>query len=305
MGITEIKMAKKCSEVRQCEVCNTNYVAKIVTARFCSLKCMYVWRSTLPKKHRQKKQPVVKVLGTGNCLYCGNQFNILKNRKTLCSRRCMYEWRKDQHRETVFCLTCGNEFVRYKNGKHPRTGVNKQYCSNVCSVTSVEKKKKLRKWGLSDKNHWNNLTVQSKVKITKKERYGDERYNNMEKYKETCMQRYDRPYAVELPKAVGKRISNPRRKVYEKALKEHPDALLEHWLRDAQKSVDVYIPSTKTIIEVYGTYWHCDPRKYISDYYNKSMKLTAQEIWDRDAKRKNFLESLGYTVKVLWESDVK
>lgn len=291
-------MAKKCSEIRQCEVCSMQYEAKIVTARFCSLKCMYVWRSTLPKNPRQKKHSVVKVLGTGNCLYCKNQFDILKNRKTLCSRRCMYEWRKVQNRETILCLTCGNEFDKYKKSKT-------RYCSDMCAKTSIEKKEKLRKWGLSDKNHWNNLIVQSKVKFTKKERYGDENYNNMEKYKETCMQRYDRPYAVELPKAVGKRISNPQRKIYEEVLTEYPDALLEHWLRDAQKSVDVYIPSTKTIIEVYGTYWHCDPRKYTSDYYNKSLKLTAQEIWDRDTKRKNFLESLGYTVKVLWESDVK
>jgi hypothetical protein len=54
-------MTKKCSELRNCEVCNTDYVAKIVTARFCSLKCMYVWRSTLPKKQRQKKQLVIKI----------------------------------------------------------------------------------------------------------------------------------------------------------------------------------------------------------------------------------------------------
>jgi len=258
---------------------------------------MYVWRSTLPKQPRQKKQLVIKVLGVGNCLNCGKLFDILKNRKTLCSRSCMYNWRKDQHRETVECLNCGKEFDKYKKSKT-------RYCSNICAKTSVEKKEKLRRWGLSNKNHWNNVSVQSKVKLTKKELYGDENYNNMEKYKTTCMERYDRPYAVELPKSVGKRISNPQKKVYNDVLKQYPDALLEHWLRDAQKSVDIYIPSTNTIIEIYGTYWHCDPRKYSSDYYNKSMKLTAQEIWGRDNKRKSFLESLGYTVKVLWESDV-
>jgi hypothetical protein len=298
-------MTKKCSEVRVCEVCNTTYIAKVVTARFCSLKCMYVWRSTLPKKPRQKKQPVIKVLGTKNCLYCGKSFDILKNRKTLCSRRCMYEWRKAQHREAVQCLNCGKEFVRYKNGKHPRTGLQKKHCSDICARTSDEKKEKLRTWGLSNKNHWNNLKVQSKVKVTKKERYGDENYNNMEKNIKTCNQKYGVPYSIiVMPKANGKRISKPQQKVYDNVLKEHPDAVLEHWLRDVQKSVDVYIPSTNTIIEIYGTYWHCDPRKYSGEYYNKSIKLTAQEIWERDKKRKLFLESLGYAVKIFWESDV-
>ena len=297
MGITEVKMTKKCSELRNCEVCNTDYVAKIVTARFCSLKCMYVWRSTLPKKQRQKKQLVIKILGTGNCLYCGKLFDILKNRKTLCSRRCMYDRRKSQHKETVPCLTCGKEFDKYKKNKT-------RYCSDICAKTSIEKKEKLRKWGLSNKNHWNNPTIQSKVRTTKKERYGDENYNNTDKQIKTAFEKYG-TYTMWLGKSQGKRISNPQRKVYENVLKEHTDALLEHWLRDAQKSVDVYIPSTKTIIEVYGTYWHCDPRKYAGNYYNKSMKLNAQEIWERDTKRKNFLESLGYTVKVLWESDVK
>ena len=290
-------MTKRCSEIRVCELCGMKYEAKVVTARFCSLKCMYGWRSTLPKKSRQKKQSVIKVLGVGNCLNCGKLFDILKNRKTLCSRSCMYEWRKTQHRETVQCLNCGKEFDKYKKS-------NNRYCSDICAKTSVEKKEKIRKWALSNKNHWNDPNVQSKVKVTKKERYGDENYNNMEKYKITCTERYDRPYAVELPKSVGKRISKPQRKVYEEVLQEHPDALLEHWLRDAQKSVDVYIPSINTIIEIYGTYWHCDPRKYSSEYYNKSMKLTAQEIWERDIKRKLFLESLGYTIKVFWELDV-
>jgi len=291
-------MTKRCSEIRECEVCSMQYEAKVVTSRFCSLKCMYVWRSTLPKKPRQKKQSVVKVLGVGNCLYCKKVFDILKNRKTLCSRSCMYEWRKTQHHETVNCLNCGKGFNKYKKSKN-------KYCSDICSKTSIEKKEKLRKWGLSNSNHWNNPNVQSKVKVTKKERYGDENYNNMEKTIETCNQKYGVPYSIIVaPKANGKRISKPQRKVYEEVLKEHPDALLEHWLQDAQKSVDVYIPSTRTIIEIYGTYWHCDPRKYSSEYYNKSMKLVARKIWDRDIKRQLFLESLGYTVKVFWESDV-
>lgn len=93
--------------------------------------------------------------------------------------------------------------------------------------------------------------------------------------------------------------------LYEQIKQQYEDAVLEEWLPDAQKSVDIYIPSQKKIIEVYGTYWHCDPRKYESSYYNKAVHMTAQQIWERDSKRIAFLKSLGYEVTVIWENDVK
>lgn len=299
-------MAKRCVEQRKCEWCTVEYTAKVITARFCSIDCMYKWRSTVPRTPRIKKQHVPKVLGTANCLYCNKEFDILKNRKQLCSKLCVYEWRKQQSHENVQCLTCGILFTRYKNAKHPRTGLPTQYCSNICSVRSTQKKEKLKTWGLSDKNHWNSKEVQEKVKNTKKERYGDEYYNNMELVKKTNIKKYGVPYSLIVqPSAQGKRISAVQRKVYEQILKDHPDAVLEKWLPDAQKSVDIFIPSTNEIIEIYGTYWHCDPRKYDSTFYNRSIKMKASDVWNRDEKRKLFLESLGYTVKVLWEKDLK
>ena len=248
----------------------------------------------------------VKALGTTQCLHCKKDFEILKNRKTLCSRRCMYDWRKAQNWETVSCIGCGTEFSRRKKGVHPRTGLPTQYCSNRCSLSSVQKKEKLKAWATSDKNHWNNPDVQAKVKKTKLERYGDEKYNNFGKLIQTCNEKYGVPYPVLVsPKSNGKRISKPQRMLYEQIKQQYEDAVLEEWLPDAQKSVDIYIPSQKKIIEVYGTYWHCDPRKYESSYYNKAVHMTAQQIWERDSKRIAFLKSLGYEVTVIWENDVK
>jgi hypothetical protein len=90
----------------------------------------------------------------------------------------MYQWRKNNNWELVNCIGCGIEFNRRKNGKHPRTGLPTQYCSNKCSLSSSQKKEKLNKWALSDKNHFNKSEVQQKVRDTKKERYGNENYNN-------------------------------------------------------------------------------------------------------------------------------
>ena len=45
---------------------------------------------------------------------------------------------------------------------------------------------------------------------------------------------------------------------------------------------DFCLVEKRKIIEFNGTYWHCDPRKYNADYYNKVKKMTAREIWEFD-----------------------
>lgn len=57
------------------------------------------------------------------------------------------------------------------------------------------------------------------------------------------------------------------------------------------------------IIEFNGDYWHCNPNLYEPNFYNKSKKMTAQEIWDYDANKKKIAESFGYGVLHIWESE--
>jgi G:T-mismatch repair DNA endonuclease (very short patch repair protein) len=60
----------------------------------------------------------------------------------------------------------------------------------------------------------------------------------------------------------------------------------------------------KHIIEVYGDYWHCNPKLFKDDFYHLQLKQTAAEKWAADNQRKSYLESLGYIVTVVWESDL-
>ena len=67
------------------------------------------------------------------------------------------------------------------------------------------------------------------------------------------------------------------------------------------------IPPINLIMETDGIYWHAYPKKYSSEDYiytnNKTgHKYTAQEIWDKDLKRKSNIESLGYKFVRLWEN---
>lgn len=130
----------------------------------------------------------------------------------------------------------------------------------------------------------------------------------MEKNRETCLRKYgvacyfDHPDCI---KSNGTRISKFQTQTYKEIFKKHPDALLEVYLPDVKKSVDIYIPSEKKIIECYGDYWHCNPSKCKSDYYNEAMHMTAQEIWDRDTKKQDNLKSHGYSVDIVWENTNK
>ena len=66
---------------------------------------------------------------------------------------------------------------------------------------------------------------------------------------------------------------------------------------------DITKPSTKKIIEVNGIYWHCKPSLYESSYIHKIRKMTAENIWEFDKRKRNIAEKYGYTVLVIWEDE--
>jgi len=72
-----------------------------------------------------------------------------------------------------------------------------------------------------------------------------------------------------------------------------------------KKIFDFYFPSLNLLVEYNGSYYHCDPRLYDENYYNKCKRKTASEIWLYDLEKKQLAESKGYYVEVIWESDYK
>jgi hypothetical protein len=78
-----------------------------------------------------------------------------------------------------------------------------------------------------------------------------------------------------------------------------------HSYRVDSKICDVYIPSLNLIIEYFGDYWHCNPKKYESDFFNKKKGKFAWELWDYDKKKIDLIKSYGYNLEVVWEGDLK
>ena len=67
---------------------------------------------------------------------------------------------------------------------------------------------------------------------------------------------------------------------------------------------DFYIPSLNLAIFIDGDYWHCNPNCYKEDFYNKSLQMTAKEVWERDKAVNEKLIKDGYKVLRIWESDL-
>lgn len=78
-----------------------------------------------------------------------------------------------------------------------------------------------------------------------------------------------------------------------------------HSYRVDTKICDIFIPSLNLIIEYFGDYWHCNPNKYESNYYNKKKSQYAKDIWEYDKNKIDLIKSYGYNLEVIWESDLK
>ena len=77
----------------------------------------------------------------------------------------------------------------------------------------------------------------------------------------------------------------------------------QYWIN--QKSYDFYV-GHRNIIEVQGTYWHCDPRFYSSTDIVKfgDETYSASNVWEKDNEKKILAENYGYNVYYIWEFDI-
>ena len=69
---------------------------------------------------------------------------------------------------------------------------------------------------------------------------------------------------------------------------------------------DFLINECKTILEVNGDYWHCNPKMYkATDVVNFVYgKTEAQQIWNKDLLKKKLANDRGYKVVYIWEREI-
>lgn len=101
-------------------------------------------------------------------------------------------------------------------------------------------------------------------------------------------------------------VSKWERTVQAHIKKKYPDAIFnDKYTIDKNVELDIYIPSLNVAIECQGDYWHMNPKKYSESSINKTMKMTAKQVWERDSKKHELIRCVGITLILLWEYDWK
>jgi hypothetical protein len=68
-------------------------------------------------------------------------------------------------------------------------------------------------------------------------------------------------------------------------------------------TVDGFDPSTNTVYEFLGDFWHGNPQKYKSDDINPKNHKTFGELYQATVNRNTLITSNGYRLVLMWESD--
>ena len=233
----------------------------------------------------------------------------------------------------MYCLTCGNETPLSKDGKR-----HLKYCNFTCqgksngfSKKSTQDKIKqtvLEKYGVENIS----LLQDTKDKIST---------SNSGENNPFFGKQHTKEHKSKVSKQAKKRWTNPdfKKKTSEaikqginteKELQRRREWARDNWdlsgrlskvhqsIRDElnleelgfESEVAVFGYSAdemkdNIIIEINGDHIHANPKKYKADdiIQIKGDSYTAQEKWDKDKQRKEQLESAGFKVFVIWESD--
>lgn len=129
----------------------------------------------------------------------------------------------------------------------------------------------------------------------------------MTKQKDTLYKHHGVSNAYALAKR--KTISLGQRKLFEVITKLFPnvEVFIEKRITTKPHSIfaDILVPDQKIVIEYNGDFWHCNPKKYNSNYFHPKKQLLAEQIWENDKNRSEIITGLGYKLLIIWENEFK
>lgn len=66
---------------------------------------------------------------------------------------------------------------------------------------------------------------------------------------------------------------------------------------------DVYVPGLNLVIEVNGNYWHANPNWFKPDDVVWHKRMTASQVWERDAQKERDIRAMGFDFVTVWEDE--
>ena len=215
-----------------------------------------------------KKQ--IKTTSKDKVIACRNHFNAI-NSGNLC-KPCSLKLQEGE----------GNSFYGKKHTKETKLKISK---SRMGKATGKDNSMSKEKW--RDKARKNLIKKWESGDLEKTRKFMSE------KLKETRR----------LGKLTSVIVSKKEKEILKEIKKMGLDVIGSH--KVDTKICDIYIPSLNLIIEYNGDYWHCNPKKYNSTYFNKKKSKYAWEIWEYDKNKLELIKNNGYILEVIWESDFK
>lgn len=175
------------------------------------------------------------------------------------------------HGSGVYCLVCGKEVAKRRN----------KFCSRECWRSHPSYKESQSRAGRANRG--------SKLTNTQNIRRAIKRvWNSM-----TLDQRRNRMTKV-IVSSQNIRESSIERRVREFLIRK--SVSFQTQVQFGPYFVDFFVPDLSLIIEVFGCHWHACP--------TCGLRINS-EINRRDNQRIEFLRSLGYKVRVIWEHEFK
>lgn len=273
---------------KACQQCYAVFVADNAGRKFCSQACFLVHR----KSYQYERSRVKKI-----CLQCKKDFVQKKTNRGFCSRSCagkhhfalgnIQGWINSGLRKKTGgyqpCVECGASIYvlpsRMGDGKN-------RVCSKEC------RNERMRAWMIA-----NNPTRGRRASTEQKARQ-----------RAVMLERHGVDNAFKLAKRRTK--TRPQVQLFEALSARLPDEVVEIEkmvckAAGKERYADILIPGIGVVVELYGDYWHCNPKKFSSQFFHHVKKLTVTQIWEDDRIRETQLRDAGYNVIVVWEDEWK
>ena len=102
------------------------------------------------------------------------------------------------------------------------------------------------------------------------------------------------------------RISNSEQEVYNTLINSGLKLIQQYSIRTGRTFVYDFANLEKRIlIEYNGDMWHMNPNFYKADDIQCKTGSTAQEIWDKDERKRNTAITAGFKIYTIWATDWK
>lgn len=256
----------------------------------------------------------IKKYGNPTCKECGKSVNFSNGRKTF-PQFCSFVCSGTHNKDVIIEKMTPKIIEKYKNPEYKANiskGIKLRFLDPIYYKAHVERTTLYNQSdasriikSINGKKMWSDPAFKRRQSSLIK--YATNLPEEVERRSQCQLERFKDPIIREMYfnilKTVSKRFSKLHLSMAHRLNLRELGFVGEQQIGDY--CVDELHENKKIIIEINGDYIHANPKYYNADDLITLIgnSYTAEMKWEKDRIRKEKLESLGYTVFVIWESD--